>query len=91
VPIANAIKVADASAVAALLYGEPQGEAVAERLEDARLVAPALLGFEVANVCLTKMRQHPRRKEALLAAFRIMDRLAIEIVAVDHAGVLELA
>jgi uncharacterized protein with PIN domain len=42
-----AVKVVDASALAALLFGEPE----AERLGNARLAAPALLGFELANVC----------------------------------------
>ena len=54
-----AVKVIDASALAALLFGEPEAEAVVERLGDARLVAPSLLGFELANVCLIKCRRHP--------------------------------
>jgi uncharacterized protein with PIN domain len=45
------VKVVDASALAALLFGEPEGEAVAAQLDGARLVAPCLLGFELANVC----------------------------------------
>ena len=85
------IKVAGASALAALLFGEPEAEAIAERLEGARLAAPALLGFELANVCLTKMRRHPDQREALRAAFRLADRLAVETVAVDQVAVLDLA
>jgi uncharacterized protein with PIN domain len=38
-----AVKVVDASALAALLFGEPEAEAVAGRLGDARLAAPSLL------------------------------------------------
>jgi uncharacterized protein with PIN domain len=38
-----AVKVIDASALAALLFGEPEAEAVAGRLGDALLVAPSLL------------------------------------------------
>ena len=53
------IKVVDASAFAALLFGEKEAEAVAASLGDARLAAPALLSFELANVCLSKMRRHP--------------------------------
>jgi uncharacterized protein with PIN domain len=45
-----AVKVVDASAIAALLFGEPDAENISERLADGRLVAPALLGFELANV-----------------------------------------
>jgi predicted nucleic acid-binding protein len=85
------IKVVDASALAALLFGEKEAEAVAASLEGARLAAPALLGFELANVCLTKMRRHPAQREALRAAFRLADRLAVETVAVDHGAALDLA
>ena len=86
-----AAKVVDASAMAALLFGEPEADSVAGQLDDARLFAPALLGFELANVCLIKSRRHPEQQSALAAAFRLRDRLAVEEVAVDHDGVLALA
>jgi predicted nucleic acid-binding protein len=85
------VKVVDASALAALLFGEPEAEAVAEELRDARLVAPALLGFELANVCLIKARRQPEQSAALKAAFKLRDRLAVEEIAVDHDLTLELA
>jgi len=85
------VKVVDASALAALLFGEPEAEAVAGQIGDARLVAPALLGFELANVCLIKSRRHPEQRHALTAAFQLRDRLAVEEIAVDHDGALELA
>ena len=87
----NALKIVDASALAALVFGEPEAEAIATILEGARLAAPSLLDFELANVCLTKMRRHPEQREALRAAFYLADRLAVEIVAVDHAAALHLA
>jgi predicted nucleic acid-binding protein len=84
-------KVVDASAVAALLFGEPQANRVADRLKDASLYAPALLPFEVANVCLRKIRGHPADRDALIAAFALLDAMGIVTVAVEHAGVLALA
>jgi predicted nucleic acid-binding protein len=87
----TAVKVVDASALAALLFGEPEAEAVADQLEGARLAAPSLLAFEIANVCLTKCRRHPDQREALLAAFRLSGRLGVEEIAVDHADVVGLA
>ena len=86
-----AVKVIDASALAALLFGEPEAEAVVGRLGDARLVAPSLLGFELANVCLLKCRRHPEQEPALTRAFRLRDRLGVEEVAMDHEGAIELA
>ncbi|WP_428539321.1 type II toxin-antitoxin system VapC family toxin [Rhodopila sp.] len=85
------VKVVDASALAALLFAEPEAEAVADQLGDSRLVAPALLGFELANVCLTKTRRHPERQPALTAAFALRHQFSIEEVVVDHDATLALA
>lgn len=85
------VKVVDAAALAAILFGEPEAEAVAARIGEARLVAPALLGFELANVCLVKCRRHPDRRKQLLAAFALRTRFAVEEIAIDHAETLALA
>lgn len=90
-PTATAVKVVDASAFAALLFGEPAADVVAGRLRGARLVAPMLFGFELANVCLMKCRRHPELREALRAAFRMRHRLLIQELAVEPDGVLDLA
>jgi predicted nucleic acid-binding protein len=84
------VKVVDASALAALLFAEPEAEFVAEQLMGARLVAPALLAFELANVCLIKSRRHPDQMAALMGAFRLRDRLGVEEMPVDHAGVVAI-
>ena len=86
-----AVKVVDASAVAALLFSEPEAEVVASALDGAELVAPTLLSFELTNVCVMKCRRHPDLRQALLAAFQLRGRLGIAETAVDHRDVLELA
>jgi predicted nucleic acid-binding protein len=87
----TAVKVVDASALAALLFGEPDAETVAGRLDGARLVAPSLFLFELANVCLVKCRRHPAQRDALLAGFAMRGQLGVDEVAVDHTAVLDLA
>jgi predicted nucleic acid-binding protein len=84
-------KVVDASALAALLFAEPQAENIAKRLEGTRLMAPSLLDFELANICLTKIRRQPNDRDAIRDAFRLSHRLRVETVAVDHIAVLDLA
>ena len=86
-----AVKVVDASALAALLFGEPDGPAVADRLRGAELIAPALLPFEVANTCVRKMRRHADQRDALLAAFGMLDRMELGFIEVDHAETVVLA
>jgi predicted nucleic acid-binding protein len=85
------VKVVDASAVAALLFGEPDAVEVATRLSGATLVAPSLLPFEIASVCLKKLRRHPEQREALLAAHRLFGQMDISQTEVDLNEVLILA
>ncbi len=85
------IKIVDASALAALLFAEPEAASIAERLKGSRLAAPALLNYELANVCLTKIRRQPSQRVSLRTAFGLAYRLRIEAVAVDHAATLDLA
>ena len=86
-----AVKVVDASAAAALLFGEPEADTIAAQLDGAQLAAPALLGFELANVCLIKSRRHPEQREALTTAFHLRGRLQVANASIDHDAVLELA
>jgi predicted nucleic acid-binding protein len=85
------VKVVDASALAAVIFAEPEAEAIAKRLEGARLAAPSLIDFELANVCLTKMRRDPSKRDAIHEAFRLSNRLRVETVAVDLPAIVDLA
>jgi predicted nucleic acid-binding protein len=85
------VKVVDASALAALLFGEPEAAAVAARLEGSNLFAPTLLDYEIASVCLKKLRRDPQRRDAMLTAFALYARMAIEVFEIDHADALRLA
>ena len=85
------IKVVDASALGALLFGEPRAEEMAARLAGANLVAPALMPFEVANIALVKSRRDPKLRPALLAGFGLLGAMTIDILAVDHHNALVLA
>lgn len=85
------VKVVDASAIGALVFGEPTAEAVAAKLAGATLAAPALLRFEMANIAVKKLRRHPEQRTALRAAYALSARLAIDTLAVDLTTVVGLA
>lgn len=61
--------VVDCSALAAVVFQEHWGAEVLPQLKGRRLIAPALLPFELAQVCATKMRRHPARSVVLLDQF----------------------
>ena len=85
------VKVVDASAAGALLFGEPAASEVADRLQKSRLVAPALLPFEVASICVKKLKRRPEQRAMLLDALRLLGRLAVEYLEVDIHAVTVLA
>lgn len=85
------IKVIDTSAVAALLFGEPEGEQAAALMDNCELAAPPLLQFELANVCLIKSRRHPDQRDKLISAFNLRKNLGIREIAVNPGEVVLLA
>jgi predicted nucleic acid-binding protein len=85
------VRIVDASTIGALIFGEPKAEEVAKALEDSQMVAPALIWFELASVCLRKIKTHPAQEDQILTAFSLARKLAIEIVEVDHWAVVNVA
>jgi predicted nucleic acid-binding protein len=85
------VRVVDASAFGALIFGEPKAEEVARTLGDSPVAAPALIWFELASICLRKIKAHPAQRDRILSAFMMGGKLPIEIVAVDHWEVVSLA
>ncbi|MHB8483233.1 MAG: type II toxin-antitoxin system VapC family toxin [Nitrospiria bacterium] len=85
------VKVVDASALAALLFGEQDGVKISTLLKGAKLIAPALLTFEVASVCLKKIHRHPDQKNTLLSAYQLLHRMDIIQSEVDLIETITLA
>ncbi len=85
------VKVIDASALAAVLFGEPAAVEVASHIRGFSLACPALLLFEIASVCLRKIRRHPDLRSSLLAGFELFGRMEITQTAVDLTEAIVLA
>jgi predicted nucleic acid-binding protein len=85
------VRVADASALAAVLFLEPGAESIAERLDNAQLVAPRLLELEIANVCLTKVRRHHADRAKLLRGWDRFRRLDVVFLDLDPGRVMSVA
>ncbi len=84
--------VVDTSALAAVLFNEPEAEAIVERLETAAAWrAPRLLPFELANVCRTKIRRDPEHADAYLLAWQGFEAFDLELMDVRLDETLRLA
>ena len=77
--------------MAAVAFDEIGREAVKRHLMDVVLFAPSLFRFEMASVCLKKMRAHVDEQETLLEAFRDFLVLPVNEIDVDLAETIALA
>jgi len=87
----TADKVVDASALAAAVFLEPGFADVRARIHGCKLYAPALIWFEMANVCVKKMRSIPSDRDLILRQHEAGLKTAIERREVDHRQVVSLA
>jgi predicted nucleic acid-binding protein len=83
--------VIDASALAAVLFDEPEGPIVIHRAGAALLAAPSLLRYEVANICWKKLRRNPEQTKELLAAHGRLELFKIQQFEVDYQAVVMMA
>ena len=76
------VTVVDASAVAAVLFDEPESEPILASVVGA-LIAPSLLPYELASVCTTKLARRPREAKIILARYRLFAKLEVDLVEPD--------
>ena len=73
-----------------MVLDEPSAASVRARIAKAQLVAPTLLAYEIANVCITRQRGRTNTDFAIVA-FGLFLRWDIRLMAVNHIEVLRLA
>jgi len=77
--------------MAAAVFEEPEGETARMRLAGADVVAPPLLWFEMASICVKKLRTYPGETTLLLAAYDYFLAMTVRAEVVDHRAVPLLA
>ena len=76
------VTVVDASAVAAVLFDEPEAAPVIAGVRGP-LLAPGLLRYELASVCESKLRKNPRQAKLTLQRYQLLSGLDIEFAEPD--------
>lgn len=87
--------VVDASAMAAVVFYETEGPSIRDRLAGARLFAPRLLQYEMANIAWKKVRRAPTEAAAVFGSLAVAfekdwdiawhDAPATDVALVAHA------
>ena len=83
--------VVDASAVGAMLFNEPEGATIRAHIRDETLVAPELIDYELANICVKRMRRYSDEAAETLALLEGLHHVPIARVRVPAGQVAELA
>jgi predicted nucleic acid-binding protein len=73
------VVVVDASAVAAILFGEAAADSIVERLGASPLAAPSLLPYELVSVAASKVQRGEVSTEAAVTALEAFARLRIAL------------
>ncbi|HZT76621.1 MAG TPA: type II toxin-antitoxin system VapC family toxin [Vicinamibacterales bacterium] len=84
-------RVADASAVAAVLFGEEGAAAVTEALRGHTLYVPRILEFEVANAAWKRGRRFPQRMQEFEDALEDLVHWPLQYRPIDRRAVLRTA
>jgi len=85
------IVVVDASAVGAMLFNEPEGATIRAHIRDESLLAPELIDYELANVCVKRMRRYRQESRETLALLEGLEHVPITRVRVPAKPIAELA
>jgi predicted nucleic acid-binding protein len=83
--------VVDASALGAVLLGEPRAGEALSLLDGADLYAPSLLDYELTSLARKKALRYPEQRDAIFEVLRLGLALELHRVEVDHEAVLRLA
>jgi len=83
--------VVDASAIAAIAFGEPDGPTLTAHLSGQSLIAPTLFDYELADIAWKKAHRHPALAPAIQAALDAAACLPIARVAVSPGNMLRSA
>ncbi|HLE66037.1 MAG TPA: type II toxin-antitoxin system VapC family toxin [Burkholderiales bacterium] len=84
------VTVVDASAVAAVVFEEPEAAPLVAAVRG-KLLAPSLIRYELANLCLAKLRQASADAAVTLKRYRLLRDLDLRTTEPDWHALPELA
>jgi len=81
----------DASAIMAVILNEPNRDKVINQTENAILLSPEVISFEIGNALINLYKKHKITEEKLLEAYKSYASIPIRIIKVDIEKALKIA
>lgn len=83
--------IADASAIMAVIVKEPERDIVRQLTQNAVIVSPDMVSYEIANALTKMMKKQVIEKERMLNAFNYFSRIPIKRIEINFEKALEIA
>jgi predicted nucleic acid-binding protein len=83
--------IVDASAIMAVIVKEPERDLVIQLTNDAVIISPDMVNYEIANGLTKMMKKRIIEKERMINAFQYFKKISIRMIEVDIEKALEIA
>jgi predicted nucleic acid-binding protein len=81
----------DACAIMAVIVKEPERDLIIQLTQDAVMVSPDMVSYEIANALTKMMKKKVIEKERMINAFNYFKRIPIKTIEIDIEKALEIA
>ncbi|MDZ7737163.1 MAG: hypothetical protein U5P41_14550 [Gammaproteobacteria bacterium] len=85
------VRVVDATAVSAVLFGEPAADYIVEQLEDAVIIVPTVLESHLCEICLQKMDDGDGYDGRYLEALSLLQVMDLHTIKQDPSEIVRFA
>ena len=85
------VRVVDATAVSAVLFGDPAADQIVQQLDDAILVAPTVLENHLCEICLQRMHDGEAEESHYLEALGLLQVLDLQVIKQDPGEIVRFA
>jgi len=81
----------DACAIMAVIIKEPERDLVIQLTQNAIMVSPDMVSYEIANALTKMMKKKIIEKERMISAFNYFKKIPIKTIEIDIERALEIA
>ena len=83
--------VADTNIFLAVALDEPEKEIIIEKTENANIVSPDILPYEIGNALSAMLKRHQLTKEEILPTIEATKNIPVRLISVDIQEALKIA
>jgi len=83
--------VLDASAIMAVIVKEPERDLIIQLTQNAVMVSPNMVSYEIANALTKMMKKKIIEKERMINAFNFFKKIPIKTIEINMEKALEIA